>query len=152
MNQHGIGSTTVVQVAIVVRDIQQAIDRFSTLFNMEKPPVIVTAEHEHARTQYRGEDTPARARLAFFHMGQVDLELIEPFGGPSIWQEFLDEKGEGVQHIAFRIKGTDSVVEFFGQHGMEVAQQGHYTGGMYTYIDSAAHLGVIVELLENFNV
>jgi methylmalonyl-CoA/ethylmalonyl-CoA epimerase len=151
MSEQGIGTTTVVQVAVVVRDIERAIEQYSHIFGMEKPPIIITDEYDKARTNYRGNPTPGRAKLAFFHMGQVDIELIEPFNGPSIWQEFLDEKGEGVQHIAFRVKGTDKVVEFFGQNGMGVAQQGQYTGGMYTYLDSAPHLGVIIELLENFN-
>ena len=31
-----------------------------------------------------------------------------------------------------------------------VVQQGDYTGGRYTYVDSAPTLGVILELLENF--
>lgn len=147
----GLGTNVITQVAIVVRDIEQAIDHYSRIFGMDKPPVIITAEYDQARTNYRGNPTEGRAKLAFFHMGQVDIELIEPFNGPSIWQEFLDEKGEGVQHIAFRVKGTEQVVNFFGENGMGVAQQGQYTGGMYTYLDSAPQLGVIIELLENFN-
>jgi 4-hydroxyphenylpyruvate dioxygenase-like putative hemolysin len=83
-------------------------------------------------------------------MGQVSLELIEPFGGPSIWQEFLDAQGEGVHHIAFQIKGTDEVTTYLEGKGIDVVQQGRYTGGMYTYTDSAPALGVILELLENF--
>ena len=145
------GMNVVTQVAIIVRDIEKSIDHYSRIFGMEKPPVRITPEYDQTQCTYRGNPTTGRAKLAFFHMGQVDIELIEPFGGPSIWQEFLDEKGEGVQHIAFRIEGTDKVVEFFGQNGMGVAQQGNYTGGMYTYLDSAPQLGVIVELLENFN-
>jgi len=82
-------------------------------------------------------------------MGQVDIELIEPIGGPSTWQEILDEKGEGVHHIAFTIKGTDQVVAFLKGEGLDVVQQGHYPGGMYTYVDSTPALGVILELLEN---
>jgi methylmalonyl-CoA/ethylmalonyl-CoA epimerase len=84
-------------------------------------------------------------------MGQVSLELIEPVGGPSTWQEFLDEKGEGVHHIAFRIKGTEQVVAYLEGKGIDVVQQGYYTGGMYTYVDSTSPLSVVLELLENFD-
>jgi methylmalonyl-CoA/ethylmalonyl-CoA epimerase len=76
--------------------------------------------------------------------------LIEPVGGPSTWQEFLDENGEGVHHIAFRIKGTEQVIAFLAEKGIDVTQQGRYTGGMYTYINSAPVLGTILELLEDF--
>ncbi len=71
-------------------------------------------------------------------------------GGPSTWKDFLDEKGEGVHHIAFMVKGTDQVVARLEKKGIGLIQQGHYTGGMYSYMDSEASLGVILELLENF--
>ena len=77
------------------------------------------------------------------------LELIEPIGGPSTWQEFLDERGEGVHHIAFFVEDTDQVVALLEGNGIAVVQQGDYTGGRYTYVDSAPALGVILELLEN---
>ncbi len=83
-------------------------------------------------------------------MGQVQIELIEPDGQPSTWQEVLDEKGEGVHHIAFHIKGTDNVVAYLEGKGAELVQQGKYTGGMYSYVDTTPQLGVILELLENF--
>jgi archaellum component FlaG (FlaF/FlaG flagellin family) len=83
-------------------------------------------------------------------MGQVSLELIEPIGGPSTWREFLDEKGEGVHHIAFFVKDTGEAVRFLDGVDISVVQQGDYTGGRYTYMDSASALGVALELLENF--
>jgi hypothetical protein len=30
-------------------------------------------------------------------------------------------------------------------------QQGQYTGGMYSYLDATPSLGLVLELLENFN-
>jgi methylmalonyl-CoA/ethylmalonyl-CoA epimerase len=117
---------------------------------MEKPQVIITAGESEAHTRYRGEPSQAQAKLAFFNLGQVSLELIEPIGGPSTWKDFLDQKGEGVHHIAFQVKGTQQVVEFLESHAIEEVQRGDYTGGMYTYMDGSAQLGVILELLENF--
>jgi hypothetical protein len=42
------------------------------------------------------------------------------------------------------------VVQYLEGQGLEVVQQGDYTGGRYTYVDSASALGVALELLENF--
>jgi 4-hydroxyphenylpyruvate dioxygenase-like putative hemolysin len=103
-----------------------------------------------ANATYRGQPTEAQAKLAFFDMGQVQIELIEPLGGDSVWQEVLDEKGEGVHHIAFQVKGTDEVTDYLATHDIPVIQQGHYPGGMYTYVDSEPALSVMLELLENF--
>jgi methylmalonyl-CoA/ethylmalonyl-CoA epimerase len=150
MNNQGIGSNIICQVGLIVRDIERSIAAYSRVFGLPKPEVIVTDGQEIAHTRYRGEPTDARAKLAFFEMGQVTLELIEPIGGPSTWQEFLDERGEGVHHIAFFVKGTDQVVAFLEENGIALVQQGDYTGGRYTYVDSVPNLGVVLELLENF--
>jgi catechol 2,3-dioxygenase-like lactoylglutathione lyase family enzyme len=150
MRKRGIGKNVVCQVGLIVRDIETSAGAYSQVFGMSKPKITVTDAPEIARATYKGTPTQAQAKLAFFDMGQVSLELIEPLGGPSTWQEFLDAKGEGVHHIAFMVKGTDKVVARLEEKGIGVVQQGHYTGGMYTYLDSAPRLGVILELLENF--
>jgi catechol 2,3-dioxygenase-like lactoylglutathione lyase family enzyme len=151
MNNQGIGANVICQVGLIVRDIERSAEAYSRVFGLPKPEFVVTDEQEIGHTRYRGEPTDARAKLAFFDMGQVTLELIEPIGGPSTWQEFLDEHGESVHHIAFFVKDTDQVVASLEQNDIAVIQQGDYTGGRYTYVDSAPALGVILELLENFD-
>ena len=150
MDNRGLGTTIMCQVGLIVRDIERSSEAYSRVFGLPIPEVIITDGPEIAHTQFRGQPTDARAKLAFFDMGQVSLELIEPIGGPSTWREFLDERGEGVHHIAFTVEGTDEVVAFLAEAGIPVVQQGDYTGGRYTYVDSAPTLGVILELLENF--
>jgi methylmalonyl-CoA/ethylmalonyl-CoA epimerase len=147
----GLGTNTVVQVGMIVRDIEKSLDAYMDVFELqERPSVSVVDPVEISKMEYKGESSTGLAKLAFIPMGQVTVELIEPIGGPSTWQEFLDTHGEGVHHIAFNVKGTDRVVSFLNGKGIPLVQQGHYTGGMYSYLDSAPQLGVILELLENF--
>ncbi len=149
--QQSLGSMTVTQVGIVVKEMDPILDHYCQVFGLkERPQIIVTDGQEVAQTMLYGKPSPARARLAFINMGQVQIELIEPDGNPSTWQEHLDKHGDSVHHIAFQIQGTDKVVEFLQGQGIPLAQQGHYTGGMYSYVNSMPQLGVILELLENF--
>lgn len=152
MNEkQGLGTNVVTQIGIIVRDMDRMLDKYVRVFNLQtRPDVIITDTVEQAHTTLRGELTPARAKLAFINMGQVQIELIEPDGQPSVWQEHLDKFGESVHHIAFQIKGTGEVVKFLQDNNIQVDQQGHYTGGMYTYVNSMPELGVTLELLENF--
>ena len=150
MSENGIGTHVVTQIALVVKDIDKAIEAWSKVFGLPKPEPRLT-DAAAAEGVYRGEPTDAQAKLAFFDLGQVSLELIEPQGGDSVWQEVLDERGEGVHHIAFQIKGTGQVTDYLAEHDIPVIQQGKYTGGMYTYVDSEPKLGVMLELLENFD-
>lgn len=147
----GLENQVVVQVGIIVRDIEKTLDAYCAVFQVEpRPAVSITDPVEQAHTVYRGAATSARAKLAFIKMGQVSIELIEPLGEPSTWKEFLDSCGEGVHHIAFNVKGTPQVISFLDGQGIPLVQQGDYTGGMYSYLDSASKLGVMLELLENF--
>jgi hypothetical protein len=38
---------------------------------------------------------------------------------------------------------------YLDSKGVRLVQRGEYTGGRYAYVDSAAQLGAIIELLEN---
>ena len=149
-NKETLGSHVVCQIGLIVRDIEKSAKAYADLFGVDVPQWIITDPEEKAHTRYRGEPTQAQAKLAFFKLGAVDLELIEPVGGPSTWQEFLDSHGEGVHHIAFQIKGMDEQVALLEKKGMPLVQRGDYTGGCYAYVDGSKQLAVILELLENF--
>lgn len=144
----GLGSRIVAQIAIVVHNIDEAAERFSKILGLEKPNVIISDGYETAHTMYKRQPSEARAKLAFLNVGQVDIELIEPIGEPSVWKDVLDQKGEGVHHIAFWVEDTNKSLQFLGQFGIEQTQQGDFTGGMYTYVNSESKLGVMLELLQ----
>jgi methylmalonyl-CoA/ethylmalonyl-CoA epimerase len=146
---HKLGSRVVCQIGLVVRDIEKSARAYADLFGVEVPGWSLTAQEEEAHTRYRGQPTTAQAKLAFLHLDNISLELIEPVGGPSTWQEFLETRGEGVHHIAFRIEGMAEQVAILGEKGMPVVQRGDYTGGRYAYIEGTAQLAVILELLED---
>ena len=149
MTENMLGTNVVCQVAMVVRDIDAASAAWAAVLGVPKPPARLTAPLAETDARFRGQPTDARAKLAFFDMGQVNLELIEPVGRPSTWGEFLDTRGEGLHHIAFRVKGMDEIVARLEAAGLPAVQRGNYTGGRYAYIDSQDKLKAILELLEN---
>ncbi len=150
MAKQGFCDNVVCQIAVIVRDIEKASQTYADVFGLPEPKAIITDPVEKAHTVYRGQPSAGRAKLAFFQLGpQVALELIEPIGGPSTWQEFLDAHGEGVHHIAFRVKGMDAALAYLDGKGIPTVQRGDYTGGRYAYCDSAPKLHVLLELLES---
>ena len=146
-----LGNRIVTQIGIIVSDIEKSSQELADFLGVEKPKHIITDTVDKANTQYRGEATKARAKLAFFNVGGLDIELIEPDKEPSTWREFLDTHGEGVHHIAFNINGMKEKVINLEKSGMKLVQSGEYTGGRYSYIDSVKQLKVMIELLENDN-
>jgi catechol 2,3-dioxygenase-like lactoylglutathione lyase family enzyme len=139
----------ITQVGVIVKDIEASARAWAALLGLPVPEIRVTDDYELARTEYKGAPTTARARLAFFHLGQVDLELIEPVGGPSTWKDQLDQHGDSLHHIAFHIQGMGEKRAYLSGKGIPLVQRGEYTGGRYAYFDGTAQLGAVLELLEN---
>ena len=136
------------QVALVVRDIEAAATAWAETLGVPVPEARLTDPVEQAHTSYRGEPTAARAKLAFFRLGPVSIELIEPVGRPSTWHDGLRGPG-AVHHLAFHVKDSRPVLQRLAALGLKVVQTGDYRGGRYTYVDSTARLGVALELLED---
>lgn len=149
METLGLGALRIAQIGLIVRDIDAAAAKWAEVFGLPVPSVIVTDPLEVAKTEYRGAPTHARAKLAFFHFDNIDVELIEPLGEPSTWKEHLDQHGSSLHHIAFRIQGMPDSLAYLDAHGIELVQRGEYTGGRYAYVDGIEALGAILELLEN---
>jgi methylmalonyl-CoA/ethylmalonyl-CoA epimerase len=138
------------QVGLVVADIEQAARGWAALLGVPVPNLITTDGVDLAHTEHHGQPTPARARLAFFKLGQVDLELIQPLGAPSTWNDQLAAHGPSLHHIAFAVQGLPEVVAQLAADGLPLAQRGDYTGGRYAYVEGGQRLGAVIELLENF--
>jgi methylmalonyl-CoA/ethylmalonyl-CoA epimerase len=145
------GLKKVIQVAIVVRDIEATSKRWSEVLGMPVPPIHTTRPGHEVKVVYRGKPSEGQAKLTFFNLGQVVLELIEPVGEGTSWKEFLDKKGEGVQHLGFQVVDPDKATQALEQEGMPVLHRGRYDSddGTYIYVDSQKALGVVIELLHS---
>ncbi|MBO9597700.1 MAG: VOC family protein [Cohnella sp.] len=149
MDKGVLGNNVITQIGLLVRDIEKTSQAYADFFGVEKPKWFWTDVADVAQTEYRGSRSEARAKLAFFDMGSLQLELIEPDHEPSTWRESLDKNGEGFHHIAFGIKGMKEKIAVMEARGMPLLQKGEYTGGRYAYLDSFQELKVLIELLEN---
>ena len=145
-----IASKNVTQVAIIVKDIDKARIAWAQILGVKTPDVRVAESHFSRPTLYMGNPSDAKAKLAFFAMDNLQIELIQPLGGKSTWQEFLDNNGEGLHHIAFQVKNIDGIEKEFASLEMTTIQRGGWDGGAYSYIDSSNEIGCMLELLENF--
>ncbi|KRE46594.1 VOC family protein [Paenibacillus sp. Soil522] len=149
MDNNILGTRTITQIGLLVNDIDETSQAYADFFGVEKPGWFWTDTVDKAQTEYNGESSAARAKLAFFDMGSLQLELIEPDNHPSTWREHLDKHGEGPHHIAFVVDGMKEKVASMEKNGMALVQKGEYTGGRYAYMDTFKQLKMMLELLEN---
>ena len=149
MENNVLGTKVITLIGILVHDIEKTSQAYADFFGIEKPQWIMTDTVDQAQTEYRGKRSEARAKLAFFDVGSLEIELIEPDQNPSIWRELLNKNGEGPHYIAFEIEGMKDKIAVLERSQMPLFQKGEYTGGRYAYIDTLRDLKVVIELLEN---
>ena len=147
MSKIELGS--VVQVGIVVRDDLAAARAWTERFAL-KPAEVVDWPPEgsglEAASTYRGRPGNFRMRLAFIETGAVQLEFIQPLEGDNIYSEFLEEKGEGLHHLLFRVPDPIDAARMLE---VDVTQSGGSTldpGAIWAYLDTEKTLGTIIEL------
>jgi len=139
------------QVAFVVEDIDDGMDRFGSILGVGPWDVYRFEPPTLTDRTYRGESHEYSMVLALTQLGETMIELIEPLEGESIYTEHLEEHSEGLHHVAcFAFDDPHAVVEEFEDAGMPVIQSGNYGGTEYWYFDTADELnGAIFETAAN---
>ena len=149
-----VNTNVITQVGFIVKDVEKSKKKWAAFFGVSAPPTVGLGEYGTTQTKYKGKAAPkAGCLMAFFNAGpNMQLELIQPNGEKSTWQDFLDKHGEGIHHIAFQVKGMDKVLEVCGEAGLKCVQRGIYgdASGEYAYLDGTKDFKCIVELLENY--
>ena len=127
------------QIAIVVKDLEEVAENYWnilgigpwTIFNWEAPLVF-------DRT-YHGKPARARERIALTQVGNVQLELLQPVEGPSIYADWIAEQGEGLHHLNFLVDDVDEIARIFTAEGFPSLQSGKYGAterqGAFNYFD-----------------
>ncbi len=143
------GFKAIVQVALVTRNIEASAKHWAALLGVELPKITTSRPGNEVHVMYQGKPSNARAKLAFLRAGQVQVELIQPLGGDSAWQQFLDEHGEGVHHIAFNVQNLGQAESEMKGLGYDAIHSGRWDSdnGDYVYFDTTKALGLVVELL-----
>jgi hypothetical protein len=143
---------SVVQIGVVVKDLDQTIKVLSEVFGMgpfrsiEFPP----AGRSDILRFYYGQPGTFTARLGFTELGPVELELIQPVSGESIWADFLRERGEGIHHIRFNTFDLQPVMDHLAGHGIGVAQMGSgiRPGTTWANFDTENKVGFVIEVMK----
>ena len=62
-------------------------------------------------------------KAAIAYSGAVFIELVQVLEGETVHTEFLREKGEGVQHVAFLVRNLDETLKELAKCGIEPAMR-----------------------------
>ena len=133
-----------IQICIVVKDIALAAEKWAQVLGIEKPEIRKTRLEGGDNYTYRGKPVSCELLVAIIQMNGFVLELHQPVGGDSTFQEFLDKHGNGVHHLGFETgEDRDEVIEHLAGLGFDTDRTlGIYPGSSWTIVDTEDVLGV----------
>jgi len=98
------------------------------------------------------EEVPAQGvRVAMFPAGGPKLELLEPTSLESPVGKFLESRGEGIHHIAFRVDDVNAALARAKDAGARLIDETPRRGAggaLVAFIHPKALNGVLVEFVE----
>ncbi|GAA4381152.1 VOC family protein [Paeniglutamicibacter cryotolerans] len=140
------------QIGIVVRHLERVRESMEAIFGILP---TATSVNNYEGVSYRGEivDT-AMESLVYSHFG-IELQFIAPLGSENVWDDFLQQRGEGIHHLRFQVEDQTAAMLELADQGMAVAQAGDSAVGAgvaYAYFDSVPELGFTVETINSAGI
>ncbi len=103
--------------------------------------------------KFEGSETVEAQKVmtAFFPVGESEVELLESTSPDGPVAKFIDKKGTGFQHVAFRVANIEEALEELKEKGIQLIDQTPRLGAggaKIAFLHPKATGGVLVELCE----
>lgn len=140
------------QIGFVVKDLDKAMESYWTNFGVGPWKIYTYGSPLVKDTTFRGESRDFHMRIAIANVENVMIELIQHLDGETVYKEFGEKAGEGVQHLGIFVDSLADAVKEAEAAGFRVIQSGRGYGatgdGGFAYLDTEEELGTIYELIE----
>jgi methylmalonyl-CoA/ethylmalonyl-CoA epimerase len=124
-------------IAIAVKNVEEALKNYQNILNIDKIEI---------------EEVPSeKVRVVMLNLEDTRIELLEPTAENSPISKFLNEKGEGIHHIAITADNIEEDVARGQKKGMRFLGEirtGSY-GRKITFIHPKSLNGVLTEFCQS---
>lgn len=130
-------------IGIAVKSIDETLNKWGALFGVKAQHIETVKEHF--------------VRVAFIPMGGVLTELLEPSEpGRGVIAAFLEEHGEGFNHIAYRVEDLEAILAETKKKGFSLSSIYHKDdkprrgsrGSLIAFLNQEETNNVLIELVE----
>lgn len=124
-------------IGIAVKSIDETLKFYREVLGLEVEGVEVVEEQ--------------KVKVAFLPIGDTEIELLESTDPEGPIAKFIEKKGEGIQHIAFRVDNIEEALEQMKEKGIRlIDEKPRYGAGgaKIAFLHPKSTYGVLVELSE----
>lgn len=123
-------------IAIVVPEIQAALTFWQDTLGLELNHI---------------EEVPSqKSTVAFFPLGESEVELVKPTTNDSGVAKFLNDRGPGIHHLCFEVDNIDEMIEELKQKDVQFINEKaiQMNGRRIAFIHPKSANGVLIELYQ----
>lgn len=124
-------------IAIVVRDLEQAVDTYTVKLGMP--------------LQSRHLVASEGVEIAVLELDNAHIELVRPVDKNSGTARFLEKKGEGLHHICMEVDNIEKMAQSLEAAGIKLAGdkvRTGYKGNKALFVHPSSTNGVLIEFYE----
>ena len=127
-------------LGIAVKSLEEAIPYYEQVLGLKCYKIEEVADQ--------------KVKTAFFKVGQTKIELLEPTCPESTIAKFIENRGEGVHHVAFAVNGIEGALAEAAEKGVRLIDQTPRAGAeglTIAFLHPKSTKGVLTELCEDKN-
>ena len=103
--------------------------------------------------RFEGTETIEQQKVttAFLPVGESEVELLESTAPDGPVAKYIEKRGEGIQHVAFRVENIEQALEELKEKGIQLIDQKPRIGAggaKIAFLHPKATSGVLVELCQ----
>lgn len=103
--------------------------------------------------EFEGAETVEAQKVttAFFPVGESEVELLESTSPDGPVAKYIEKRGQGIQHVAFRVENIEAALAELKEKGVKLIDQEPRIGAggaKIAFLHPKATAGVLVELCE----
>lgn len=142
-----------IQIGMVVDDLETVMKNLENILGIGPFRIVdfPPPGYENVMRKYKGENSDFTAKFCFFDLGNIELEIIQPLTGKSIWRDHIDKHGPGLHHIKFSVSEHGPVREYLAEKGVEISQMGasvgKNAGKEWVFYNTESKVGFAIELM-----
>ncbi|WDV45533.1 methylmalonyl-CoA epimerase [Clostridiaceae bacterium M8S5] len=124
-------------IGIAVKSLEETLDFYTKVLGLELQDTEIVEEQ--------------KVKVAFLPIGDTELELLESTQDDGPIAKYIEKKGQGMQHIAFRVDDIEKAIQDMIDKGIRmIDEKPRYGAGgaKIAFCHPKSTNGVLVELCQ----
>ena len=140
------------QLGFVVEDVDELVKQYYEKFGMGDWKFYYYGEPLLKFMNYKGKPTKYMSKIGLGYFGNTRIELIQPLEGHTIYTDFIEKHGYGLQHLGIYVTDIETELKKAEEAGIGIVMDGGGFGldgdGKFSYLDTEAQFGITYELIQ----